>query len=270
MRELSPQSRGTAATTISTLLVDDERLARDELLYLLKSHPEIEVVGQGRDGLEALNLIKELSPDLVFLDVQMPGLDGLGVIRKLVEKKVKLPHVVFATAYEQYAVQAFEVHAVDYLLKPFDKTRVARAVQRARKLLESEASPSERIEALLETLQQPKSPRPARLILKTQNRLMLVDAGDVVYATIDDGLITVVSKDMEGSSNYRTIEELQAALPQDLFWRVHRSFLVNIKRIKEVIPWFKSSYLLRMDDRKQTEVPVSRAQTRRLRELLKL
>ena len=261
--------KSSATLTISTLVVDDERLAREELIYLLKAHPDLEVVGQGHNGLEAINLIKEHEPDLLFLDVQMPGLDGFAVIKKLLEKKLKLPHIVFATAYDQYAVQAFEVNAVDYLLKPFDKERVARAVQRARKRVETESAPAERIEALLQNVQ-PRSPQHSKLLVKTQNRLFLVDSRELIYATIEDGLITVVTQTMEGSSNYRTIEDLQASLDSNTFWRVHRSYLVNINRIKEVVPWFKSSYMLKMDDRKQTEVPVSRSQTKRLRELLKL
>ena len=118
---------------INIIIVDDEKPARDELAFLLKSVQEVNVIGQGKNGVEALALIKEHSPDLVFLDVQMPGLDGFGVLKKLVERKMKMPHVVFATAFDQYAVQAFEVNAVDYVLKPFDKSRIAKAIQRARK-----------------------------------------------------------------------------------------------------------------------------------------
>src|SRR2546430_4699202 len=123
---------------LSTLIIDDEQLARDELAYLLKSVGDVEVIAQGKNGVEAVNLIKEHTPDLVFLDVQMPGLDGFGVIKRLIDKKVALPQIVFATAFDQYAVKAFEVNAVDYLLKPFDKKRVAMAVQKARKKLQSD------------------------------------------------------------------------------------------------------------------------------------
>ena len=260
----------TPADTIATLIVDDEPLACDELAYLLKSHPEVEIVGQGRNGIEAVSLIKQLEPDLVFLDVQMPGLDGLGVIRRLAERKIPLPHVIFATAFDQYAVQAFEVNAVDYLLKPIDKARLAKALAKARKLIESHESPAvEKLEAALDSALS-KQPRHAKVVVRTQNRMMLVDPADVIYATIEDGLITVVAKDLEGTSNYRTIEELQAALPAEQFWRAHRSYLVNINHIKEVVPWFKSSYMLKMGDKKLSEVPVSRAQTKRLRELFKL
>src|SRR5271157_1451965 len=117
--------------TLFALIVDDEQLARDELAYLLKSGGDINVVAQGKNGLEAISLIKEHNPDLVFLDVQMPGLDGFGVIKKLLDKKIPLPKIIFATAFDQYAVKAFEVNAVDYLLKPFDKKHVAQSLQKA-------------------------------------------------------------------------------------------------------------------------------------------
>src|ERR1700737_3524708 len=118
--------------TINTIIVDDEKPAREELAFLLKSFPEINLIGLGKNGVEGVNLIKEHTPDLVFLDVQMPGLDGFGVIKKLLDKKIPLPKIVFATAFDQYAVKAFEVNAVDYLLKPFDKKRVAQSVQKAK------------------------------------------------------------------------------------------------------------------------------------------
>jgi len=254
---------------INTLIVDDEKPARDELAYLLKSFPEVHLVGQGKNGVEALALIKEHSPDLVFLDVQMPGLNGFGVIKKLMDRKAKLPHIVFATAFDNYAVQAFEVNAVDYVLKPFDKARLSRAVQRAKKALEADASPTERLETLVTQMGAGKTP-PVKLLVKTQQRLFLVDADDVLFASIEDGTITVVSREVEGISNYRTIEELQTSLDSEIFWRAHRSYLVNINHIKEVVPWFKSSYMLKMADKRASQVPVSRAQTKRLRELLKM
>ena len=253
-------------STISTLIVDDEQLALTELSYLLKDFPEIELLETASNGLEALKAIEELEPELVFLDVQMPGLDGLGVIGKLREKGVPLPHFVLTTAFDQYAVEAFRLEALDYLLKPVEKERLAESVARARRAFEERQNPAEN----------PAEPpaRPAvqrtKLLVKTNNRNLIIDAQDMIYATINDGLITVMTPHFEGQSNYRTIEELQSNLDPDLFWRVHRSFLVNINRIREVIPWFKSSFQLRMDDKKQTEIPVSRIQTKRLRALLKM
>ena len=256
---------------LSAVIVDDEQLARDELAYLLK-HDDVNVVAQGKNGLEAVNLIKEHSPDLVFLDVQMPGLDGFGVIKKLLDKKVPLPKIVFATAFDQYAVKAFEVNAVDYLLKPFDKKRVAQAIQKARAQQDADGVPAEKFEALVRMLEAQKQPA-SKVLLKAMGRMFLVDQKDICYAWIEDGVITVVTAGaagMEGQSNCRTLEELLDTLDSKLFWRAHRSYLVNINRIREVVPWFKSSYQLRMDDKKQTEIPVSRAQTKRLRELFGL
>ncbi len=255
-----------SSATISAVLVDDEKLASDELAYLLKEFIDVEVIATASNGLEAVKLIADLEPDLVFLDVQMPGLDGMGVIEKLRAQGVALPYFVMATAYDQYAVEAFRLEALDYLLKPVEKDRLAVAVDRARKGI------AERAKAAVPSDVSPAKPslQRSKLLVKSNHRNFIVDAQDVVYATIDDGLITVVAANLEGQSNYRTIEELQSNLDPDMFWRVHRSYLVNIHRIKEVIPWFKSSFQLRMDDKKQTEIPVSRVQTKRLRALLKL
>jgi two-component system LytT family response regulator/two-component system response regulator LytT len=256
--------RDRATATLSTIVVDDEKLACDELSYLLKDFPQVEVIATGSNGLEALELIERLEPELVFLDVHMPGLDGMGVVRRLRESDVEIPHFIFVTAYDQYAVEAFRLQALDYLLKPVDKNRLAETIERAQRAIQEKRAP------------EPEAPRPPaapprhKLLVRASNRNFIVDANDVIYATIDDGQITLVTTAIEGQSNYRTIEDLQANLDRDLFWRVHRSYLVNINRIKEVVPWFKSSYQLRMDDKKHTEIPVSRVQTRRLRELFKL
>jgi two-component system LytT family response regulator/two-component system response regulator LytT len=195
----------------------------------------------------------------------MPGLDGLGVLRQLRERGVPLPCFILATAFDQYAVDAFRWEALDYLLKPIEADRLAIALDRARRAI---------AERRAEAPAPAPAPKPAlqrtKLLVRAQNRNFIVDAQEVIYATIDDGLITVVANGVEGHSNYRTIEELQSNLDPETFWRVHRSYLVNIHRIREVIPWFKSSYQLRMDDKRQTEIPVSRVQTKRLRSLLKL
>ena len=259
---------------INTIIVDDERPARDELAYLLKGLPEVNLIAQGKNGLEAVALVKEHEPDLVFLDVQMPGLDGFGVIKKLVERKLRLPQIVFATAYDHYALQAFEVSAVDYVLKPFDKTRVAKAVERAKKMVDAHSSPVQRLETLVSQLgaegPRGRASQPVKLLVKSQSRMILIDADDMIYASIQDGAITIYSRDTEGVSNYRTVDELADMLDPAVFWRPHRSYLININHIKEVVPWFKSSYMLKMADKRSSEIPVSRAQTRRLRELLKL
>ena len=269
---------------LSALIIDDEQLAREELAYLLAQVGGVDVVAQGANGIEAVDLIEEHHPDMVFLDVQMPGLDGFAVIQKLMDRRSKagceaepLPQIVFATAYDQYAVRAFDVNAVDYLLKPFDRARVEQAVERVRGRLAGSAPgslPESQIDALLRLLNRPqgasRTPQPAKLIVQAQNRLLLIDQADICFAAIEDGVIRVVTQSFEGSSKCRTLEELLDLLDPALFWRAHRGFVVNINHIREVVPWFKSSYQLRMDDKQKTEIPVSRAQTRRLRELFNL
>ncbi len=274
---------------ISALIIDDEQLAREELKYLLDEVGGVDVVAQGANGIEAVELIEQYHPDLVFLDVQMPGLDGFQVIQKLAEKRPNgnggepLPQIVFATAYDQYAVRAFAVNAVDYLLKPFDRGRVSEAVERARTRIAAGgagsaggAQPtSSQIDALLKLLNRSQgaeraAAQPAKLIVQLQSRLLLVDQAEICFAAIDEGVIRIVTRTFEGQSKCRTLEELQELLDSANFWRAHRGYVVNINHIREVVPWFKSSYQLRMDDRKGTEVPVSRVQTRRLREMLKL
>ncbi len=254
---------GRATNSVPTVLADDEALAIDELAYLLKEFPEIEVVGTARNGFEAVERIENLEPDLVFLDVQMPGLDGLGVINKLREGRAPMPAIVLCTAFDQYALEAFKLEALDYLLKPVERDRLALTIERVRRaMIETEPVPA--------AATPPSTPRPPKLLLKSGGRNLIVDAADIVYATIEEGLITVVTTSLTGQSNYKTIEELQSSLDPAIFWRVHRSYLVNINRIREVVPWFKSSYQLRMDDRKQSEIPVSRVQTKRLRAMFKL
>ena len=264
---------------LRVVIVDDEPLARQELEYLLANLPDVELLASGSNGIEAVDLIRTHKPDLVFLDVQMPGLDGFGVLKKLLEKKTLLPQVVFATAYDKYAVRAFEVNAVDYLLKPFDRARVTRTIEKARARVPAapdslgDPATAAKLDALLRLVaegSQPARPSSGKVVIRAQSRLLLVDQREICFATVDEGAITVTTAAVHGQANCRTLEELQDQLAPEMFWRVHRSFLVNIQHIREVVPWFKSTYQLRMDDPQKTEIPVSRTQTRRLRELFNL
>ena len=272
--------------TLTALIIDDEPLARQELQYLLDAAGDVQVLAVGTNGIEAVQLIRTHKPDVIFLDVQMPGLDGFAVLKKVLalDKKGRLPQVVFATAYDQYAVRAFEVNAVDYLLKPFDKARLVKTLDKVRVLVAAgaenapsglDAAAEAKLDALLRMVEERSvapvaTPRSGKVVVRAQNRLLLVDQKDVCFASIEGGTISVVTKTVEGDSNCRTLEELMEQLDPEAFWRAHRSFVVNIQHIREVVPWFKSSYQLRMDDRKSTEIPVSRSQTKRLRELFNL
>ena len=261
---------------LTALIIDDEALARQELVYLLGRVGGVEVLAQGTNGIEAVELIKTHQPDVVFLDVKMPGLDGFAVLKKLMDRKIALPQIVFATAYDQYAVRAFEVNAVDYLLKPFDRKRVQQTIEKAAARLAAppESASEAKLDALLRLVgeQTQAAPKPTRgkVVVRAQSRLLLVDQKEICFASIEDGDISVVTSAVEGHSNCRTLEELLDQLDPETFWRAHRSYVVNIHHIREVVPWFKSSYQLRMDDPKKTEIPVSRSQTKRLRELFNL
>jgi two-component system response regulator LytT len=263
---------------LRAVLVDDEQLARDELGYLLGQIGGVEVLGQAGNGIEALTTIERLQPDVVFLDVQMPGLTGFEVARRMVDARAS-SHIIFVTAYDQHAIEAFEVNAVDYLLKPVDQARLEVAVERARRRVDTDrtavhaagapASISDQLEKIVQLVAERQSRR-ERLAVKVGERFMLVQAEEIVYASLADEVITVVTSQHTGVSNYRTLDELHERLDPSVFWRVHRSHLVNINKIKEIVPWFSRNYILRMKDEKSTEIPVSRTQTRRLREYLKL
>jgi two-component system response regulator LytT len=308
------------AVPLTALIIDDEPLARQELQYLLDAAGDVSVVGQGDNGIDAVELIRTHRPDVIFLDVRMPGLDGFAVLKKVLalDKKSKLPQVVFATAFDQYAVKAFEVNAVDYLLKPFDNKRVIKTLEKVRSRVAQEegarqekavvvaesheppilkaevvkkpsgfaglvAGAEAKLDALLRMMEEQTAQilpgiatenvtqgRTGKIVVRAQNRLLLVDQREMCFASIEEGRISVVTRTLEGESNCRTLEELMDQLDPEHFWRAHRSFVVNLQHIREVVPWFKSSYQLRMDDRKQTEIPVSRSQTKRLRELFNL
>jgi two-component system LytT family response regulator/two-component system response regulator LytT len=240
---------------------------------LLSQIDGIEVVAQAGDGVEALAAIKRLQPDVVFLDIQMPGLTGFEVARRMIDHQLS-SHIIFVTAFDQHAIEAFEVNAVDYLLKPVDPTRLETALQRARKRITSERQGADSdgaadLERIVQLVTERQSRR-ERLAIKVGDRFLLVQAEEILFASLADEAITVVTSQYAGTSNYRTLDELQARLDPTVFWRVHRSHLVNINKIKEIVPWFSRNYILRMKDEKATEIPVSRTQTRRLREYLKL
>ena len=258
-----------ANTSLKALVVDDEQPARDELCYQLEQLGDVEVVAQAGNGVEALAAVDRFGPDLIFLDIQMPGLNGFEVARQLLEREDDTPALVFVTAFDQHAVEAFEVNAVDYLLKPVDRARLEQALSRARRRLSQERPDpvNDQLERLVKMM---ASRRRDQVAVKVGERFLLVQAEEIIYASLADESINIVTGQVTGTSNYRTLDELQARLDPEVFWRVHRSHLVNINKIKEIVPWFSRNYILRMKDAKGTEIPVSRTQTKRLREYLKL
>jgi two-component system, LytTR family, response regulator LytT len=253
---------------LRAVVIDDEQPAREELCFLLGQMNDIKVVGQADNGVSALQLIEDVEPHVAFLDVQMPGLTGFEVARLLLDKRAP-SQVIFVTAYDQYAVDAFEVNAVDYLLKPVEQARLDQAIQRVRHRSALDGPRDDRFEKLVRLMADRQSRRD-QLALKVGDRFLLVQADDVIFASLDGDTIQIATNQLVGTSNYRTLDELQARLDPEVFWRVHRSHLVNINKIKEIVPWFSRNYMLRMKDGKATEIPVSRSQTKRLRDYLKL
>ena len=254
------------------MVVDDEQLAREELCFLLGRVDGIEVVSQAADGVEALKLIDQHTPDLVLLDVQMPGLSGFEVARRLLHAGAE-SHLVFVTAYDRHAIEAFDVNAVDYLLKPVEAGRLETAIERVRRRIQSDKAVTRPASTEMDRLLQMLGDRTGlreQLAVKVGDRFLLIHTDEVVHASVEDDVITVVTNSLSGTSNYRTLDELQARLDPGVFWRVHRSHLVNINKIREIVPWFSRNYILKMKDAKGTEIPVSRSQTRRLREYLRL
>jgi two-component system LytT family response regulator/two-component system response regulator LytT len=258
----------TSHSGLSVVVVDDEQLARDELCFMLEELGGVTIVGRAGDGQVAVETIERLQPEVVFLDVQMPGLTGFEVARRLRERKTA-SQIVFVTAYDRHALEAFEVNAVDYLLKPVDPGRLAEAVDRARRRVSSERPLNDQLEHIVQLVTERQSRR-ERLAVKVGERFLLVQSSDIIYASLTDDSINIVTSQVAGTSNFRTLDELHARLDPGVFWRVHRSHLVNINKIKEIVPWFSRNYILRMKDTKATEIPVSRTQTKRLREYLKL
>jgi len=261
--------------TLRAVVVDDEQLAREELCFLLTRAGGVEVVGQAGNGVDGLRLVGEHHPDLLLLDVQMPGLNGFEVAHRLLDAAL-LPNLVFVTAYDQYALDAFKVHAVDYLLKPVDAERLEETLQRVRRRVDADhrakdAIGREELERVLKAVSEgQKGQARDQFAIKTGERFHLVSADEIVHASMADDAIVVVTNVVSGTSNYRTLDELSARLDPAVFWRVHRSHLVNITKIKEIVPWFSRNYILKMKDPKGTEIPVSRAQSRRLRDYLGL
>jgi DNA-binding LytR/AlgR family response regulator len=247
---------------IRTLIVDDEPPARERLKRLLAGLEGVELIGEAEGGVQAVEMIEREKPDLVLLDIQMPELDGFGVVEALADP----PPVIFVTAYDEYAIRAFEVNALDYLLKPFSRERLAKAVRRAQESLAEEQDFAARLGPLLESLAA-QGRYLTRLAVRDYEgcRIRVLDVGEVDWIGVEEEQVIVHVGD-EAYPIRRTLAELEARLDPARFFRAHRSIIVNLDRVKEVIPWFKGSHKLRLTT--GAEVELSRAQARALRKIL--
>ena len=246
--------------SIRTLIGDDEAPARERLKRYLANLEGVEVIGEAGDGVQAVEMIEAQSPELVLLDVEMPGLDGFGVIEAVEDP----PAVIFVTAYDQYAIRAFEVHALDYLLKPFSRERLAKAIGRARKALAEGQDLSARLRPLLEDLAA-EGRYLTRMAVRDRDRIRVLEAARIDWIGIKDERVMVHVGDQVYPVR-RTLTELEARLDPERFFRAHRSAIVNLDRVQEIIPWFKGSHILRLTT--GAEVDLSRAQARALRKIL--
>ena len=254
------------------LIVDDEGPARDELRYLLETIGDVAVCGEADCAGDAVNLVRELEPDLVFLDIMMDGMDGLSAARKILAGG-RQTVVVFATAYHQYAVEAFEIPAVDYVLKPFSLERVAAALRRARQVLR-EKTAARSWTAGMETWPdggfgccRNRDRRLDRIPAYACHRLHLLEPDDVLYCYAQAGDVFITAGQGRFKANW-SLHELELRLKDHFFYRTHRSFLVNLQKVDQIVPWFKGSYKLVLQG--GTEVPVSRVFVRGLKEILNI
>jgi two-component system, LytTR family, response regulator len=250
---------------MTSLIVDDEADARARLRRLLKAHPDVVIAEEAQNGLEALEKIEQLQPDLLFLDIEMPGLTGFEVVRSI-PSKVPLPLVIFATGYDQHALSAFEVNALAYLLKPVEPDRLAQAVERARRLNAfSDGKEAERRNLLRAAREGPSILR--RVVCRARDRLVLLPVEQILWFQVEGGLVKAKSATESFLVNYQ-LNDLEGSLSPDLFFRARRDVLVNLTRIKEIRPYFKSGFLLIMSDPAATEIVISERQVHPFRKRL--
>ncbi len=249
---------------IRCIIADDEQPARDELRYLLSRHEDIEIAGEADSTGKAIALIRRTFPDLVFLDIQMPGRNGFEVIAELAELP-KLPHFVFATAYDNYAVQAFEASAVDYILKPISDARLAQTLERVRKLASTSKDPGERFDLRLQELLTRMTPAKevVRVPVEKNGRIKLLMPAEIVYCSCEDNRILVHTQTSSlPLHGITTLDRLADHLAGGSFFRAHRSVLVNLDCIREFSPWFNGKYNLIMNDAGRSELSVSRSRVK--------
>ncbi len=255
----APRPVASAHAVLRTLVVDDERLARDRLRGFLRALPEVAVVGEASNGPEAVEQIEALRPDLVLLDIQMPGMDGFGVLRALSHK----PEVIFATAYDSYAIRAFDVQAADYLLKPISRDRLVEAVRRVRERREH-GTPRPDVQELVRALQQRERRYLTQLPVHKGRQILIIPIEEVFSFEVEYRLVYARTASERYMTSF-TLKDLEERLDPEVFFRAHKSRLVNLNQVKAIVPWFGGRFKLAMRNAANSEVELSRAQARVLR-----
>lgn len=252
-------------TICKAVIVDDELPARDELRFLLAPYADIVIVGEADSGTAALELAASLCPHVMFLDIQMRGMNGYETAKELRRLSPNML-IVFATAYDEYAVKAFELGAVDYLLKPFEQERLAHTIERIRHIAREQSwqSAAEKVDAVLRA-----KPKLRKLPVLRQGRIVLLDFQDIILArTAGEGVEIVTENDIYIFNS--TLTDLEERLRDEPFLRIHKSHIANLEKINEIIPWFKGTYWLKMADRENSQIPVSKKQVKTLKDILGL
>lgn len=253
---------------LKALIVDDEYPARQELRFLLDKFNNIEIVGEAANAQEALALVKALDYQVIFLDISMPGMTGLE-LGAAIQELPKPPHVIFTTAYDEFALKAFEVNAVDYLLKPVEPGRLKKAIDKVIKAYQEVTAGNEGKQPA-ETGRSKPSPTQIkidRIPAEKMGKTVLVAESDIFYAFTEQDYIYIKTHNDKLMTRF-TLKELEARLNPQIFFRTHRCYLVNLHKVKEIVPFFNGTYNLVVEDKEHSEVPVSRAQAKKLRKIL--
>ncbi|WP_336763614.1 LytR/AlgR family response regulator transcription factor [Paenibacillus sp. USHLN196] len=262
------------------LIVEDEILASEELNYLIQEHSQIEVVDRLEDGLDVLKFLQEQEVDVIFLDINIPSLDGM-MLAHHIGKFATKPYIVFTTAYKEHAAEAFELEAFDYILKPYDEKRIAAMLHKLELAFKRDHAPVEQhVEdgpapttadgpaAHGELLRDTNSHTDRRINLLRNDNIIVTDTADIYYAEAQEKVTKVYTKNGEFTMPV-SISDFHSRLPQDTFFRCHRSYVVNLSQIREIVPWFNNTYLLRLRDL-EAEVPVSRGKVKEFRQLMRI
>ncbi len=251
---------------LRSVIIDDEPAARSRLIRLLRAHPQVSVIGEARDGPEALTWIEEHQPDLVFLDIEMPGLNGFQVLRSL-SPDVEMPLVIFVTGYDEHALAAFDANAVAYLLKPVEPERLALVIARAEQIRRGSSREAQERRLVERAARDARTAPPTlrQIVARKRDARILLTPEQVLYFAAEDGVVKAYTAADTLWVNYQ-LTELEEGLPQDQFFRANRGIIVNLRHVAQVRPYFKSSFLLVLNDTKATEITVSSRQAKLLRE----
>jgi two-component system response regulator LytT len=254
------------------LICDDEKPARDELQYLMEQHDDMLLVGEAESGEEALDFLNRQTVDIVFLDIHMPGMDGITAAEGI-SRLSQRPYIVFSTAYDQHAVKAFELNAVDYLLKPYDADRLAQTVEKIRERTRKSSLDPALFSQFLEQFEKKdalaKTQKVSKISIETEDRVIFLDPDEITWVE-SDGRKTIVKTCKTSYTTKMTLQSLEERLIPYGFIRTHRSYLVNLDYISELTPWFNGTYNLTLGDPKKSVIPVSRTYLKGLREIYEI